>query len=300
MKTLLSPRDLAEAIGVSESSIKRWVDDGVIQAAKTAGGHRRIATPEAVRFIRESRSVVVRPDLLGFREVAALKGELPAAGDEAKRLFDYLRAGAAPEAHGLLLSLYLGGQSVAEIVDGPLQSAMEWLGELWTKEEPGIFWEHRATEIAIRSMANIRSLFSPPDDALLAVGGAPAGDPYSLPTISAAAVLESVGWRAVNLGPDTPIESLLLAVESLRPQLVWLSVSVVAEPEALRQGVERLILGLSKQSLSLVLGGSASDQLDLGPQSLLHVGERMSELEAFAKGLALASEAGPREIENAG
>lgn len=300
MKTLLSPRDLAEAIGVSESSIKRWVDDGVIQATKTAGGHRRIATPEAVRFIRESRSIVVRPDLLGFREVAALKGELPAAGDEAKQLFDYLRAGAAPEAHGLLLSLYLGGQSLAEIVDGPLQSAMEWLGELWKKEEPGIFWEHRATEIAIRGMANIRRLFSPPDDALVAVGGAPAGDPYSLATMSAAAVLESAGWRAVNLGPDTPIDSLLLAVESLRPQLVWLSVSVVAAPEALALDLERLLHGLSEKNLSFVLGGSARDQLDLAPRTLLHVAERMGELEAFAKGLALASEAGGTEVADAG
>ena len=33
MKPVLSPRELAEAIGVSESSIKRWIDDGVIQAS---------------------------------------------------------------------------------------------------------------------------------------------------------------------------------------------------------------------------------------------------------------------------
>ena len=42
MKPLLSPKELADAIGVSESSIKRWVDNGEIQATKTSGGHRRI------------------------------------------------------------------------------------------------------------------------------------------------------------------------------------------------------------------------------------------------------------------
>ena len=66
MKPLLSPKDLAQAIGVSESSIKRWVDNGEIQATKTAGGHRRIPISEAVRFLRETRSGLVNPEAIGF------------------------------------------------------------------------------------------------------------------------------------------------------------------------------------------------------------------------------------------
>lgn len=291
MKPLLSPRDLAKAIGVSESSIKRWVDDGAIEATKTAGGHRRIALSEAVRFVRESRSVVVRPDLLGLREMAAVGAELPSRGDEAERLFDYLKAGAAAEARGLLLSLYLAGRSVAEIVDGPLRTAMERIGELWIEEETGIFCEHRATEIAFRAVTQIRGLFAPAEQAPLALGGAAEGDPYTLPTMSAAAVLESVGWRAVNLGPNTPIDSLLLGVESLHPRLVWLSVSAVVDREALAQKVKRLVSYLADGPVSLALGGSALAELDLAPHSQLHVGEKMGELEAFAKGIALA--AGP-------
>ncbi|HEX9106572.1 MAG TPA: MerR family DNA-binding transcriptional regulator, partial [Longimicrobiales bacterium] len=48
----LSPRELAEAVGVSESSLKRWADRGVLAVERTAGGHRRIPLGEAVRFIR--------------------------------------------------------------------------------------------------------------------------------------------------------------------------------------------------------------------------------------------------------
>ena len=54
MKPLLSPRELAQAIGVSESSLKRWADAGQIRVARTAGGHRRISIADAVRFIREA------------------------------------------------------------------------------------------------------------------------------------------------------------------------------------------------------------------------------------------------------
>ncbi|MCX5741316.1 MAG: helix-turn-helix domain-containing protein, partial [Proteobacteria bacterium] len=68
---LLSPRDLAEALGVSESSLKRWVDSGRITATRTDGGHRKIRLSEAVRFIRESGSPIVHPELLDMPEVAA-------------------------------------------------------------------------------------------------------------------------------------------------------------------------------------------------------------------------------------
>ena len=68
---LLSPKDLADAIGVSESSLKRWTDAGRIRASRTDGGHRRIALEDAVRFIREAGVPVVRPELLGMPEMAA-------------------------------------------------------------------------------------------------------------------------------------------------------------------------------------------------------------------------------------
>ena len=66
MLQLITPRQLADAIGVSESSLKRWADAGKIHVSRTDGGHRRIALTEAVRFIRDTKSTVVRPDLLGL------------------------------------------------------------------------------------------------------------------------------------------------------------------------------------------------------------------------------------------
>ena len=69
MKTLLSPRELADAIGASESSLKRWTDGGLIVATRTAGGHRRIPLAEAIRFIRETAQPVVRPEILGLGDI---------------------------------------------------------------------------------------------------------------------------------------------------------------------------------------------------------------------------------------
>ena len=94
MKRLLSPKELADAIGVSESSLKRWADAGRLQVARTEGGHRRIPIAEAVRFIRDTGAVVVRPDLLGLVGVPAVNDARAASTLETKRLMP--SAGAVP------------------------------------------------------------------------------------------------------------------------------------------------------------------------------------------------------------
>ena len=286
MKPLLSPRDLADAIGVSESSIKRWVDNGEIQATKTAGGHRRIPINEAVRFLRENQSSLVNPGAIGLKDVASLLDLEAPRGSEGTLLYDYLKDGQADSARGLILSMYLNGRSVAQIVDGPLFAALERLGELWRQEEHGIFWEHRATEIAVSALSRLRMIIPPrPDSAPSAIGAAPAGDPYLLPTLCAAAVLESQGFNAVNLGADTPIHSLWLAAEALQASLVWLSVSVIQDDTRLQNELVGLANALVSPPVPIIIGGSQAGRIHLPDSALCHVGSSMGELEAMVKGL---------------
>src|SRR5512139_3387042 len=198
---LISPRYLAEALGVSESSLKRWVDAGKISAARTEGGHRRIELAEAVRFIRESGTPVARPELLDLPEVAS-------AREHGDRLYDMLLAGDAVAVRGWLVARYLEGDTLAQIADGPIRSAMHALGDLWRHDAQGVFVEHRATAVCLQAVAQLRSMLAElPASAPLALGGAPAGDPYLLPSQLASMVLEEAGLRTVNLGPDTPLSA---------------------------------------------------------------------------------------------
>lgn len=289
MKPILSPRDLADAIGVSESSIKRWVDDGVIRATRTAGGHRRIPVAEAIRFVRESESVLLQPQVLGLGDVASLGGDYPAYGEEADRLFELLRAGAAEEAKGLLVALYLSGRSVAQLVDGPLRMAMERIGELWVEERRAIAWEHRATDIAIQALNRLRSILPRPATPVVAVGGAPSGDRYIIPSLAVATVLTGEGLEAVNLGPETPLETLRLSAEELDARLVWLSVSVVESADGLSRQIRELQEATARRSVPLVIGGSRLAELDLPRSDLVYAGSSMAELEALVRGLRLAA-----------
>lgn len=293
MKPLLSPRELADAIGVSESSIKRWVDNGEIHATKTAGGHRRIPINEAVRFLRANQASLVNPEALGLKDVASLLDLDVPRGEEGALLYDYLHQGQADSARGLVLSMYLNGRTVAQIVDGPLLTALGRVGELWKEDECGIFWEHRASEIAISAISRLRMIIPPrPDSAPSAVGGAPSGDPYIIPTLSAAAVLESQGFNAVNLGGDTPIHSLLLATQAMQADLIWLSVSAIEDPTKLQNELVGLASALeAERSVPIIIGGSQASQLELPDSAFFHVGSSMGELEAMVKGFKIAAEA---------
>ena len=147
MKSLLTPKELAAAIGASESSLRRWVDNGDIRMSRTAGGHRRIPLSEAIQFIRKLGAPIVRPDLLGLGAVTVHgpDARIPDAGP----LFDALRMGDRSVARSLVLSWYLEGKSLPALFEGPMRQALMWLGELWMHDERGILEEHRDFQISI-------------------------------------------------------------------------------------------------------------------------------------------------------
>ncbi|QOY92690.1 response regulator [Massilia sp. UMI-21] len=53
-----STRQAAERIGVSHRTIQLWVESGVLQAWKTAGGHRRIALDSIDRLVAQRRDAL--------------------------------------------------------------------------------------------------------------------------------------------------------------------------------------------------------------------------------------------------
>jgi MerR family transcriptional regulator, light-induced transcriptional regulator len=287
-KSLLTPKELADAIGASESSLRRWVDGGRIAMSRTAGGHRRIPLAEAVRFIRESGATVVRPEVLGLGlglglGVSASHGTAPPAKADEDVLFEALRAGERRTAVGLIVSWYLTGRSLPALFDGPVKTAMHRVGELWRHNGRGILVEHRATEICLDVVSALRRLLPAPGErAPLAVGGAPEADPYLLPTGMAGAVLAEAGFRDVNFGPNTPLELLGREAIDQGARLVWVSISTAGEPKALRRALRGLAEVLQPRHVRLVVGGRACRAVLTRGQVGVTVAESMTELAALA------------------
>lgn len=289
LKELLSPRDLAEAVGVSESTVKRWADDGHLRATRTAGGHRRIPLPEAVRFVRDARLPVVRPGALGLGDLAA---ESPIRPDESPEgaLMQLLLGGSAADVRGLVLSLYLSGWSVGGLVDGPVRYALGRIGELW-RERPseGIFLEHRATDWCMQALLQLQRTFPVERGSRhAALGGAVAGDPYVLPSLAVGLCLHSLGYAAQNLGPDTPFAAFREALDHGHPTLVWLSASRVERRARLSEELAAFVADALDEGAQVVVGGREAHLLDLPPSPRVHRCEGLVQLEGLARGLASA------------
>lgn len=295
IKAFLTPKDLAEALGVSESSLKRWADDGMIRVSRTAGGHRRIALADAIRFARESGLQIEHPAALGLEEVLPVRrgAAADASASTAEALYAAFLRDDWRVARGLIVSAYVAGESVATLCDGAIRDALSRAGELWEHGSDGIVIEHRAVDTCLQALSLIRSLIpSGAPTAPVALGAAFANDPYVLPSLIAAVVLADAGFRDVNLGPTMPTPALVSAVERYAPTLVWRTVSIATDVDALRRDLAAVLEKMPPHG-SIVLGGRGVPQALLGmPERVHHLGS-MSELGGFARGVLAMRTPGP-------
>jgi len=285
VRQLLSPAELAQAIGVSESSLKRWVDAGKIRAVRTEGGHRRIPIAEAIRFIRERRQPVVRPELLGLPAEMIMSVDASKDVDELQR---HLETGDVRQARARILARYLAGESIAALFDGPLRGALERIGELWKDSEAGIFVEHRASDVVIQLLGQLRAVLEPPIGRPVALGCAAEGDTHLLPSFMAATVLAAESFDAINLGADTPVAALEAAIAQHAPVLLWVSVMMPPSTEV-ASSLARLLAREADADRAVIIGGRHVASVPVR-QPAVHVAASMRELAAFARGVLRARE----------
>jgi len=259
MKQLVTPKQVAKAIGVSESSLKRWCDKGVIPTVRTAGGHRRIPIEAVIHYLRESGQPIAHPELLGL---PATTGQGPMVMDRARgQLQDALMAGEEAPVRRIVFDLYLAGTAACDICDKVLAEAFHGIGAEWQCGRLAVYRERRACEIALRALHELRSALprSQPT-APYALGGTLTHDVYVLPTTMVEVVLREAGWRAESYGNGLPVATLCEAIHDTRPALVWLSVSHIDSRTAFLAEYAQLEHAAAAHQAALVVGGQALDE----------------------------------------
>jgi excisionase family DNA binding protein len=280
MNKLLTPKQVARAIQVSESSVKRWCDKGVIANQRTAGGHRRIALTELLEFLRRSDRTLARPELVGL---PATTGQTNRVVDRAAgQLTEALLQGDEQQCVQISLDLYLAHHSLSKICDEIFAPAFTMIGLGWERGNVEVYQERRGCEIALRVLHELRALVpAPPDDAPLAIGGAWEGDPYQLGTAMAELVLRDGQWNAVSLGNNLPLHTLESAIEHHRPRLFWISCSSLLDEGQFVQGYAKLYEQFGRETAFVVGGRSLVDSIRQHMKYAAYC-DQMQHLEAFA------------------
>lgn len=256
VKKLVTPKQVAQAINVSESSLKRWCDQGLMTAVRTAGGHRRLALDDVFQFLRKSGQQLLRPELLGL---PSNTGRAAAVNGRARdQIREALVVGDEDQCRRIVFDLYLAGQSVCEICDQVLGAAFHEIGDFWHRSELSIYRERRAIEIGLKTLHDLRlAIRTPPSNAPVAIGGSLEWDPYRLPTAMIEVVMREVGWNATSLGTQLPAATISEAVRDNRPRLLWVSVSCLDSAPAFLEEYAHLHRAAIDTGAAVVVGGRA-------------------------------------------
>ncbi|HZI18514.1 MAG TPA: B12-binding domain-containing protein [Pyrinomonadaceae bacterium] len=292
-KTLTSG-EAARLLGVSEASVKRWADGGLLPSTLTAGGHRRFR-PEDVAVFRRNRRGRGRapreaepaPKRPGAG-VEAAPEELFGGGAPEVEMFDALLAGDSDAASSLLVRLHLGGLTVGSVADMALCPAMRKVGDLWHSGLLTVAQEHVATSAAQEALSVLRASLLPGEPTgLAAICCSVEEDFHELPVNLAAAVLEAAGWEPIVLGANLPFYALAEAVERFQPRLVCASAAVLVNPDRAAREYAEFRASSGRAGSAVVLGGAgfAGGLLRSRFPAELHAEEFM-QLEEFAASLA--------------
>ncbi len=128
----VSAGEAARRLGVAPATIQRWVDNGVLHAERTPGGHRRIYVTEVRRLIAAARPAMLSGPLADWLPV--------------------LLSGDPRKVRAMLLAARERSANWAEVAD-EVASAIAEMGREWEAGGCQIFEEHAATEALRRGIA---------------------------------------------------------------------------------------------------------------------------------------------------
>ena len=206
----------AHAFRVGVSSIKRWTDEGELEAIRTRGNHRRYTPLALHRFASLKRLPVDRLPPLPSPESEV---EVPPPADVT--LFEALVAGDEMTIRRLVKPQTRSLAQRAQFFDRVVGDALKEIGDRWADGRLSVDQEHRASHLMAGALDQLRPT-SPPMGrvALLAC---PPEEQHDLPLRLVRLLLEWRGWRTQFLGARTPWDALHTAIERERPWMVALS-----------------------------------------------------------------------------
>lgn len=281
MEEQLTTRQVADALNVSESSVKRWCDQGAIPTIRTVGGHRRIPSDGFRQFLEKTKRSILSPQVPEEPTDVAANQPRNFAAEFEQSLVD----GNESACRDVLTHYFNSCKTFATLADDLIAPTFQRLGEKWSCGEVEIFQERRGCEMCQRVLHQfLRSL--PPESAYapVAVGGTPHGDNYSLSNQLSELVLRECQWKTINLGSNLPLSTIALAAQKYGAQLVWLSVSHLADEASFVGEFVKFRQQLPAHA-HIVLGGRAlHDQLRPQLQYTAHC-DNLQQLTSFAHAL---------------
>ena len=261
--TTFSTRDLAALLSVTETTVKRWADEGEIRCSKTLGGHRKFTLKDVIAFAEKhdySLPGLLPPKGPG-REAEQLEFNIQTGNYI--RIADMVRDKAlSGDAEGLteiLLHLLRHHIGIALIADEIVRPAMVRIGDLWKEGTLAITEEHIASHAILETILRVApELHRKPANGRTAVFAGAEGDLHEIGLRLAACAFETDGWKVIYIGANTPFATLRSYVLSARADLLCLSCTLATGADGLLGELQSLGTLCRSGKTAFVCGGFSS------------------------------------------
>jgi excisionase family DNA binding protein len=196
LQPTISLQEGADRLGVHYMTIYRYVRLGLLPAHKE-GGTWRVRSEDLDAFQAEAE-----PSSHG-------RGEAPWS----ERLESRMLAGDVAGAWSVVEAALAGGAEPKDVYVTILTPALASIGEKWINGEVDVAEEHLASAVAARIIGRLGPRFArrgrPRGTIITAM---PPGERHGFGLSMLSDVLRGAGYSVLDLGPDTPIPSLIAAL----------------------------------------------------------------------------------------
>lgn len=253
----LTTKEVARLCRVSDATVKRWEDAGLLKSERTSGGHRRFRAEEVARFQRE-QNLGLKLSHGDESAVRAANRRRANKNHSHSSFFHSLVAGVEEEAACEVVGAHLQGLQLTDIFDRLICPAMSRVGELWYKGELTVSEEHLASQTARGANYKLRHMLPVPEPrGELAMCCAFESDFHELPTHLAQMTIENEGWEVMNFGANMPLYALAEEVLHHTPAVVCLCATVLTDIERSARDYKEFREKICKSKIPVVLGGRA-------------------------------------------
>jgi methanogenic corrinoid protein MtbC1 len=185
-----------------------------------------VKMPEATHLSAELRNVRKNLDQLSVNGSAA---SLPKPSRMVTELSDLLLQGEYDASRSLILKEIKSGLDVAQAVTQLILPAMRYIGSRWQNDDILVYQEHLATQTALRLLYLLpEHQKAPRQSPYSALISCMPGEDHTLVIVALDTFLKLHGWKTFPMGTSLAENQVMEAIESLQPQIYFLSLMMLA------------------------------------------------------------------------
>jgi excisionase family DNA binding protein len=272
----MSTGDVAEVLGVSEATVKRWADAGTLSCIRTPGGHRKFRLRDIAMHLASRR-----------RQAGSPSEPVADSDREVDDLVSALLVGDVEKTIGSIAAARLQRTSFATVADTLLVPALRRVRQACSAGRCEAFHQHIAANTLVEATARQRPSLRVPGSTRGRVVAAPAaGEPDDLFARLASLVAVESGFDAHVLGTGLAAPSVSRAAEDLGASWVLLTSEASEPPPGLAEYAARVLAGTERSRARLVCIGEGASRTEGQSQDVLSV-RNLREAEGLLAPIAL-------------